>query len=334
MAIPAGLAPMKAVSGPVPDGDGWAFEVKWDGMRVVADLGGPEDRAWSTNGRDVLRRFPELHDLSADLGTRLVVDGEIVVIDGAGRTDFGLLQSRMQVPELAAAGPDPLPITYVLFDLLAVGGLDTVSLPYLERRRLLTELVDAGPTWQVPAHRIGDGHDLYRAAEASGLEGIMAKRTDSAYQPGRRSAAWRKCKVRHRQEVVVGGWTTGEGAREATFGALHVGVVDPTASGAPLRHVGRVGTGFDDATLRAILHRLAPLEVPDCPFTPEPPAAELRGPHWVRPLLVAEVAFAHWTADGHLRHPTFLGLRDDKDPAEVVREPGPADPAGPDQRSM
>lgn len=329
------LRPMKAVSGEIPTGDGWAFEVKWDGMRVLAEFDGESSNeprrgvtAVSTNGLDVTSRFPELFALGARLaedlpGRRLVLDGEVVAFDAQGRTDFGMLQPRMHATGARAAGAQAaVPVTFVVFDLLHFDQ-PTVSLPYLDRRRLLTDLVDAGPSWMVPAHRIGDGQELFEAAAAQGLEGIMAKRIDSPYLPGRRSSAWLKCKVRHRQEVVIGGWTKGTGHRANTLGALHVGVHDQAAPGNPLRYAGKVGTGLTDAMLTDLHAALSRLATDGCPFDPPPPSPLRRGSTWVDPVLVAEVEFAHWTTDGNLRHPSYLGLRMDRDPSTVVREPGP-----------
>jgi bifunctional non-homologous end joining protein LigD len=318
---------MKAVAGEVPTDDaGWAFEIKWDGMRVTSILGGDEPVAVSTNGRDVVGRFPELRLLNDHLGGhRVALDGEIVILDDQGRSDFGRLQPRMQAGSDAAVARllGDGPATYVVFDLLAVGDLATVELPYVERRRLLADLLQDGPTWRVPEHRIGGGNDLFEAAAATGLEGIMAKRVDSPYLPGRRSSSWRKCKVRHRQEFVVGGWTRGEGTRGSTFGSLHVGYRDPSAPGSPLRYAGRVGSGLTDADLRHLKALLAPLRVADCPFDPPPPPELARASTWVRPEIVVEVAFANWTDAGNIRAPVHLGLRDDRDPTTVVREPTP-----------
>jgi bifunctional non-homologous end joining protein LigD len=213
-AVPA-IAPMKAISAGVPTDDGWAFEVKWDGMRVVAAVG-DEVRLTSAAGHDATDRFPELADLAPHLGASgVVLDGEVVALDGRGRADFGRLQPRMQArsPERVAHLRRSVPVTFVVFDLLHLDGHDTTALTYLERRGLLTDLVTPTERWLVPAHQVGDGPALHAAAADQGLEGIMAKRIDSPYLPGRRSPTWRKCKVRRRQEVVVGGWTPGQGGR-------------------------------------------------------------------------------------------------------------------------
>lgn len=317
------IAPMKAVSADVPTEDGWAFEVKWDGMRIVASVD-DEVRLTSAAGHDATDRFPELAGLGAHLGTTgVVLDGEVVALDERGRADFGRLQPRMQArtPERIAHLRRTVPVAFVVFDLLHLAGHDTTSLPYLERRRLLADLVTPTETWLVPAHQIGDGPALHAAAAARGLEGIMAKRLDSPYLPGRRSPSWRKCKVRRRQEVVVGGWTPGQGGRSSSLGALLVGVHDPDAPGRPLRFAGGVGTGFTDKVLADLGRRLAEIPSDRCPFEPPPPANVTRTARWVEPSLVAEVAFAEWTGDGRLRHPTHLGLRTDKHPSDVVREP-------------
>ena len=318
---------MKAVSGPLPTDDGWAFEVKWDGMRVLAEV---DDglRAVSANGIDVTVRFPELAGLVEHLaGHRAVLDGEVAALDDRGRSDFSRLQPRMQTsdPAKVALLRPGTPVTYVVFDLLSLDGMDTTGLPYLDRRRLLAQLVEPGPGRLVPGHVVGGGQQLYDAAVAQGLEGIMAKRVSSTYQPGRRTTEWRKVKVRHRQELVVGGWLSGSGVRSGTIGSLLVGVHEPGRPTGPLRYAGGVGTGFTDAVLDDLHARLAPLVRPDCPFDPVPPRTAGKVASWVDPVLVAEVAFSEWTPDGRVRHASYLGLRIDRDPATVVREPHPAD---------
>lgn len=328
------LAPMRAVAGPLPGDDAaWGYEVKWDGMRVVANV---DDRVrlTSANRIDVTPRFPELHGLADHLaGHRAVLDGEVVAFDAQGRSSFPTLQARIHVSDAqrVARLRTEVPVQYVIFDLLHLDGHPTLDLPYVDRRRLLTALVEPAANWTVPAHQVGDGAALFDAATERGLEGVMAKRLDSPYRPGRRSSTWRKCKVRRRQEVVIGGWSTGDGGRAASLGSLLVGVRDPDRSGGPLRYAGGVGTGFTDSLLVDLRARLGTLATDDCPFSPLPPVLVRRTAHWVRPVLVAEVAFAEWTLDDRLRHPSFLGLRVDKDPAVVVREPDPSSPV--DDRS-
>lgn len=318
------VMPMKGVSGALPTDDGWAYEIKWDGMRVIAEV---DDvvTAHSTNGHEAADRFPELQGLADHLaGHRAVLDGEVVVLDELGRADFSRLQNRMHVsrPDKVAALRADHPVTFVAFDLLHLDDTPTVDLPYVDRRALLLDLVEPGPGWIVPEHQVGHGQELFDAAAATGLEGVMAKRLDSRYLPGQRSSAWRKVKVRRRQELVIGGWTAGTGGRSASLGALLVGVHDP--AGGPLRFAGGVGTGFTDATLALLQSELAARTTDECPFDPPPPRAALRTPAtWVRPELVAEVAFGEWTPEGRVRHGSYLGLRTDKDPSTVVREPQP-----------
>jgi bifunctional non-homologous end joining protein LigD len=324
-----GLKPMKATTGEVPGGDDWAFEVKWDGMRVLA-ASGPDQpiTAISGNGIEVSGRFPELGEIAdAAGGCSVVLDGEVVVLDERGRSNFSLMQSRMHVerPERVAGLLASAPVVYVVFDLLVLDGNPVTGLPYTERRELLVDLVEPQPHLMVPAHQVGHGHELYAAAQANGLEGIMAKRLTSTYEPGRRSSQWRKCKVRRQQEVVIGGWAAGEGARSSSLGSLLIGVHDPDAPDRPLRYVGRVGTGFTDDTLRMLGERLEPLAVADPPFDPRPPRVDAREVHWVRPELVAEVEFGEWTPDARMRHPSYMGLRIDKEPRDVIREPSPTD---------
>lgn len=317
---PADLAPMKAVTGELPGGEGWAFEVKWDGMRLLAwcdPAGDPALVLRTTRGHDAAARFPELAGLPAAVGCPVVLDGEAVVLDDQGRSDFGRLQTRMHVAGPAAvAEAAAAPVTFIAFDLLWLDDNDVTGLPYLDRRRLLAEVVEPGPAWLVPGHVIGGGQALYDEAVARGLEGLVAKRVESPYLVGRRSPSWRKVKVRCRQELVVGGWLPGEGNRSGTLGALLVGYHDDTG----LRYAGRVGTGFSVAELDRLARRLDERTRLRSPFVDEVPAAVRRRAHWADPVLVVEVEFGEWTADGRLRHPSYAGERTDKDPATVRRE--------------
>lgn len=316
---------MRATTGALPDDDGgWAYEIKWDGMRVVAGIHDGAIRAVSTRGLDVVPRFPELDGL-ADLlrAHQVVLDGEVVAFDG-DRTDFGVLQRRMHIATRTEAvrKARETPVVFLVFDLLHLDGTSAMPLPYVDRRRLLLDLVDPGPGWQVPAHSVGDGHALFAAATERGLEGLVAKRLASIYEPGRRSPAWRKVKVRRRQELVVGGWTEGEGNRAGRFGSLLVGYHEPGAGMPGLHFAGAVGTGFDGAEADRVLGILGDLRSDSSPFAgPLPRTVKIAG--WVRPELVVEVEFGEWTADGRLRHPAYVGRRIDKDPDTVVREPTP-----------
>lgn len=321
--LPRSVVPMKATAGPLPEDEGWSFEVKWDGMRALAFLDGGRLRLQSGNERDVTVSWPELTELPDALPvSTALVDGELIAIDEVGRPSFSRLQQRMHVTNAAEARRRAalVPVSYVVFDLLHLDGHDLTGLPLVDRRRLLDGVVEPGPAWRCsPVH--DDGQALLAAADQQGLEGVVAKRLDSTYQPGTRTRLWRKVKVRRRQEMVIGGWLPGEGSRAGQLGALLVGYHDSAADGRPLRFAGRVGTGFTDTELGRLGARLEPLATDDCPFDPPPPRADVvRGPVWVRPELVAELAFAEWTADGRLRHPSYLGLRTDKAAEDVTRD--------------
>jgi bifunctional non-homologous end joining protein LigD len=321
--LPTTLAPMKATSSehlPVP-ADQWDYEVKWDGMRALVFVDDGTLRVQSSNLLDVTAGWPELDGLPAALGVgSAILDGELVATDERGVPSFGRLQQRMHVGSAAEArGGGEVPVSYVVFDLLHLDGHDLTPLPLAERRRFLGEVVEPAPSWRCsPVY--DDGATLLDAARERGLEGVMAKRPESAYEPGKRSRNWRKVKVRRRQELVVGGWLPGEGGRAGRIGALLVGVHE--APGGALRYAGRVGTGFAAAELDRLGALLAPLELDRSPFDPPPPRPVSRLARWVRPELVAEVAFGEWTAEGLLRHPSYLGLRADVVPTTVVREPG------------
>jgi len=327
------IEPMKAVAGDLPrDDDGWAYEIKWDGMRAVTYLEDGTVRIRSTRRNDVAVGYPELSALGSAVGDRpAVLDGEIVAFDDAGAPSFSRMQERMHVMDAttAAARAAVTPVVYVVFDLLHFDGSDCWQLPYLDRRRLLTELVDDGPHWRVPTHHTSGGAALLDAVESQGLEGLVAKRVDRPYEPGRRSSSWRKVKVRRTQEFVVGGWLAGEGNRSGVMGSLMIGchrigshrigghMIDGNRDGG-LWWVGNVGTGFSHAELErvgAILDRLA---TDDCPFDPTPTGPNARHARWVRPEMVVQVEFGEWTPDGRLRHPAYLGERTDKDPRDVT----------------
>lgn len=314
---------MKATSGTLPKGSGWVYELKWDGMRILADVRPDAVSAWTSNGLDATARFPELAALGPALApVECVLDGEVVALDDRGRPSFTRLQHRMHVatPAKVRQVAGEVPVEFVVFDLLRLGGHDTTVLPWADRHRLLRGLAEDFPPGIQAAQTFDDGEALLAATRARGLEGVMAKRVDSTYLPGTRTRSWVKVKVRRQQEVVVGGWAPGEGSRAGGLGSLLIGVHE--APGAPeLRYGGRVGSGFTAAELLRMERLLRPLAVDACPFTPPPPSLYVRGAHWVRPEVVVEVAYGEWTADGRLRHPVYLGQRDDVDPAAVVQEP-------------
>ena len=296
----AGLRPMLAASSEKPfDDPAFAFELKWDGYRALALVTSDETALRSRNGRDLTPAYPDLHDLRrALLCQEAVLDGEVVVLRDDGSPDFNALQNGRG------------PFTYVVFDLLHVDGEWICDLPWSERRERLAAVVspDAPPRLMLSDHVAGQGRDLFAAAKAKGLEGVIAKRMDAPYRPGRRVADWRKVKSRPEIVAVVGGFTEGNGSHRGSLGALLVGEFDDEGR---LHYLSHVGSGFSNALARELWDRLRAAEVPESPFAepvPKAPAA----PHWVRPELRCEVSFAERTPDGRLRAPVFDGLVDDE----------------------
>ncbi|MBB2945108.1 bifunctional non-homologous end joining protein LigD [Actinoplanes lutulentus] len=304
------LSPMLATAGPLPVGPEWSYEFKWDGVRVLALFGGGPTDLFARSGAVVTPAYPEIADLHLPEGTLL--DGEMVVLDAAGRPSFTALAERMHVRDKprAARLAASLPVTYMIFDLLFLDGMDQTGLPYLARRERLEELGLNEERWMVPPS-FGDGQATADAARENRLEGVMAKRSDSVYLPGRRSTDWIKVKFDQTGDYVIGGWRPG--ARK--LGGLLVGV--PTADGLAFR--GRVGGGIGAAAEKELLARLEPIASGDSPFAPGAvPREDSRGANWVRPELVAEIKFGNRTPDRRLRFPRFLRLRDDKTPAECA----------------
>ncbi len=317
--MPEHVKPMLARTGTLPrDDDGWTYEIKWDGVRAIAYSKPGELRLESRNLKDVTSSYPELGRLNRALSSHAaILDGEIVAFDEQRRPSFAALQHRMHVGSSAQAKrlAKTAPVTYMIFDVLWLDGHSLLDLPYEDRRELLDKLDLNGERWQTPERLNGSGRDVLQATADQHLEGIVAKRLDSTYEPGGRTAAWTKIKNVGRQELVIGGWLPGEGRREHRIGALLVGVYEPDGA---LRYAGRVGTGFSDAELDRLGKLLAPLRREDSPFT----AGERlpRETVFVEPRLVAEIEFSAWTSAGSLRHPSYKGLREDKEASEVVRE--------------
>jgi bifunctional non-homologous end joining protein LigD len=319
--MPEKIVPMMARTGTLPrDDEDWAFEVKWDGVRAVCHSEPGRMRLHSRNLLDITPRYPEVGRLNRALSHhRAILDGEIVALDAEGKPSFGALQRRMHVGSESTVRrlAKEAPVTYIIFDLLWLDGHSLMGLPYSERRARLAELeIGDNGRWRVPDYVAGHGQQLLSATEQQGLEGVIAKRLDSPYEPGRRTPCWLKIKNVDRQEVVVGGWVPGDGKRRDRIGALLVGVRDEDGS---LRHVGRVGTGFTEAELDRLADKLRPLEREDSPFAPGGPKIP-RGAVFADPELVAEVEFREWTDGGQLRAPSYKGLRDDKPAELVVRE--------------
>jgi bifunctional non-homologous end joining protein LigD len=317
------LRPMLATPGPIPkDDEAWAYEFKWDGVRALAYVDGGRIHLESRNGNDLTSSFPELRALGERLGSRQVVlDGEIVAFDDAGVPRFQLLQPRIHAADANKARrlAAEQPVVYVLFDVLYVDGESLLSVPYVERRRRFDALglvTKKTEHWTLSPKFAGPGSDVLLASKEQGLEGILAKRLDSVYLPGRRTPHWRKIKNIRTQEVIVGGWTPGEGNRRGRLGSLLLGI----PSGEGLQYIGQVGTGFSEAVLDDLAHRLESSRSDHNPFVTPVPRRYENVATWVEPRLVGEVTFSEWTKDGRMRHPSWRGLRFDKDPAEVRRE--------------
>jgi bifunctional non-homologous end joining protein LigD len=315
------VRPMLAMAGelPAPEQESrWAFEMKWDGVRAVVYLDRGDLRVMTRNDREVSRTYPELQALAAELdGHRLILDGELVAFDEAGRPSFGELQNRMHVQAPGRELLARVPVSLLVFDLLHLDGTSLVPLPYDERRAALESLELTGSRWAVPPAFDGQAADALAASRERGLEGVLAKRHDSPYLPGRRSPTWTKVKHLRMQEVVIGGWSPGQGRREGGIGSLLLGVPDGDGR---LIYAGHVGTGFSDRALADLGAQLRPDEVDESPFAEPVPRIHARHAHWVRPRLVGEVVFSEWTREGAMRHPVWRGLRADKEPGDVTRE--------------
>ncbi|HEX2145877.1 MAG TPA: non-homologous end-joining DNA ligase [Glycomyces sp.] len=289
----------------------WLFERKLDGMRALAVRDGGTPELWSRNKNRIDRSFPELIEALAEFGgPRFVADGEIVAFDGR-QTSFARLQGRIHLSDAARIAASDVVAYYYLFDLLSYDGDDRTELPLRERKRILRDAFDYHDPLRYSAHRNADGEAFYRKACKRGWEGLIAKRADAEYVSGR-STDWLKFKCVREQEFVIGGFTDPQGSR-AGFGALLVGYYE----GKRLRYAGKVGTGYNDATLRSMRERLDGLAQNEKPFADE---VRERHAHWIRPELVAQVGFTEWTSDGRLRHPRYQGVRTDKPAKDVVRE--------------
>lgn len=324
--VPEGLVPMEASLSELPaDDERWAFEIKWDGVRALAYCEPGHLRFFGRDSRDLTAQYPELKALEREIGSRrAVLDGEIVALDEQGRPSLRRLQARIDAPskEEVRRRQREVPVTYVIFDLLHLEGRSLLDSPYERRRQELRALNLAGPHWQTPGHQHGDGAALLSASKDQHLEGIVAKRLDSTYQPGRRTDEWLKIMNVPRQEVVVGGWLPAEETADGSPGggvrALLVGVYQHRGNTDPaLRFVGKVSTGLDSANRRRLTGLLRPLSAKTSPFTV---GRVPRDAAFVEPALVCVVNFTEWTKAGTLRDPSYLGLRTDKPATGVVRE--------------
>jgi bifunctional non-homologous end joining protein LigD len=296
------------------DDDRYGWEFKWDGVRAVSYISDGRVRLLSRTDRDMTLGYPELATLGDQVPSPVILDGEIVAIRD-GRPDFGALQSRMHVRRPPSRLVGDIPVQLYVFDLLYEGAESLLDAPYTERRERLGELgLDAGPA-RTPPWYPGDGQDIVTISVAHGLEGVVGKPLASRYHPGARRE-WIKVKNIRHQDVVVGGWKPGAGRRANTIGSLLVGVYENRR----LRYAGHVGTGFTEAMLADLMHRLRPLRRGTSPFGATVPSQHARGAQWVEPRLVGEIAFSDWTSDLVMRHPSWRGLRGDKAATQVHRD--------------
>lgn len=290
------------------DDDNWLFETKWDGYRLIARAEPGRARLYSRNGLDVTTDYAPIADALAACKKPMVVDGELIALDEDGHARFQLMQQARR---------EPARLRYCAFDLLSLDGRDLREEPLTTRKRLLKAALPRSRVLVFSSHVEGAGVAAFRAAQAAGLEGVIGKRADSPYRTGQRSTDWVKIKTGLRQEAVIAGFTAPKRSRER-FGALALALHDPSAGGSGYRFVGHVGSGFSGDDLDALHQKLKPLVRPTP--TVQVPREMARPTTWVTPRLVCEVKFSEWTADGMMRHPVFMGLREDKNAADVVRE--------------
>ncbi len=287
----------------------WLYEIKFDGIRVLPFVKNGATRLFARSGRDITREYPEFVGLAKSVRARdAILDGEVVVLNAAGHSDFQRLQSRFGVQDPPEKLRNEVPPVLYLFDLLFCDGYDLRRVPLIERKSLLQKIVRTSNAVRISEHQSGRGTELFAAAIKQGLEGIIGKRADSPYAEGR-TTNWLKFKGLQEIDGVIGGWTSPRGSREF-FGSLLVGLYE----GAELQFVGGVGTGYSRDVEKQLFEKLQTIEVRRCPFSPEPKTRERA--HWLKPAMVARVGYAEWTSDRHLRQPRFLGLQPDRDPKE------------------
>ena len=324
---PTFIEPMKALLVDTPPVGDWIYEIKFDGFRAMAFRDRRGTRLLSRNNKDFATKFPEIVNAIAELDVNdAVIDGEIVAVDEKGRSSFQLLQAYDLGQERPA-------ILYYAFDLLQLNGVNLQNRPLTERKAELERLLKEHSGLVRCSTSLGnEPQSLLAHARELGLEGLIGKRPDSVYEVGKRSGKWIKLKLNHEQEFVIGGYTPPGGARQY-FGALLVGYFDAKGVG-PLKFAGKVGTGFNAERLRSLYDAFKKIEMTECPFSDLPEkrtgrygvgvtAAEMRRCHWLKPEMVCQLKFTEWTRDGRLRHPVFLGLREDKSATDVVREDQP-----------
>lgn len=318
-ALPRHIQPMLATLSDLPDDEhGWAYEFKWDGVRALCYWTGSRLVLESRNLLNITQRYPELADLGKLLGRRpVILDGEIVALDEAGRPSFPLLQQRIHLgADRVAAGARAVPAQYFVFDILHLGRKSLMGRPYAERRGVLEGLGIEHPFVKVPPNEVEDGAAMVETARGHGLEGVVAKRLDSLYEPGRRSRQWLKIKIVLGQELVIGGWTP-EAKNAGRIGSLMVGYYEQAPGGPRLRFAGSVGTGFTDAETAVLVPMLRKLEREASPFSDKLRRKDMRP---VAPRLVAQIQYRRWPEGGQLHQASYKGLRPDKPAQDVVKE--------------
>jgi bifunctional non-homologous end joining protein LigD len=321
------ILPMLAKAGSLPaNAADYAYEIKWDGLRAILYIENDQMRILSRNNNNITKQYPELFAIKSELGSHnIILDGEIIHLSKEGRPSFSGLQHRMGLTSMMKIAEQQLhyPVTYIIFDLLSFNNKKLIDLPYHKRRNTLDRFHLFGPNWQTPSFMTGNGKDNLEATRKLGLEGILAKRFNSRYTPGKRSNDWIKIKNKMRQEFVIGGWLPGQNARSGTIGSLLVGYYNIPRNNAnayitpqKLLYAGKVGTGFTNTTLSQLKTLLLPLQRNATPFCIQTPQNAI----FVEPNLVGEFEFTEWTTNNTLRHPSFKGLRCDKHPCDVVKE--------------
>ena len=327
------IKPMLAKPGKLPiNSKLYGYEVKWDGIRALLAFHKNHVQITSRNLHDITGQYPELQTLQTFFNKQgineILLDGEIVAFDKGGRPSFSCLQKRMGLldPQVISKEMQRTPVVYIVFDLLSFHGQDLMDKPYLERRNFLERLQLENPYCQLSPYKTGPVEKLLKATAALGLEGIVAKRLDSPYQPGKRTGDWLKLKHQQRQELLIAGWLPGKGLRQGTIGSLLLGYYNMTAKEAAKKslpqqflYAGKAGTGFSMQVLHRLIKQLAPLERPTSPFSHKLPIP-MTNIHFVVPKLIGEFEFTEWTPNHTLRHPSFKGFRYDKAPCDIIRE--------------
>ncbi len=321
--MPANVGPMLAVLSSLPPRSShkqYSFEFKWDGVRAIGYFDGRALTFQSRNLLDITPRYPELQGITKNLrGRRAILDGEVVALDEQNRPSFAMLQQRMHVRDAGAVARliKQVPVYYFIFDLLYLDGQVTMPLPHRQRRQMLEELNLEGPSWKVSPTVVGEGTTIYETANSLGLEGVVAKRIESPYDPGRRSPNWLKIKIVQSQELVIGGWCAEKGDNRSRIGCLLLGYYDGSGAERKLRFAGSVGTGFTDEIHRQLVGELAKHPRAASPFADKVPKPR---PIWVDPVLVAEIEYRRWPEGGMVQQAAYKGLRTDKKASSVIKE--------------